>query len=162
MKQLFSLKTGSMKKILFIFAIAAIALAACNRAPKTADAQISVADTLGLAEFKAFKAQQAQLELQAMYAANAKKSVRTVSRPRTTSNSGSLGSESSNNALVAKKKGWSKAAKGAVIGAGTGAVLGAVINKRNRVAGGVIGGVLGGGIGYGIGRGMDKKDGRVN
>lgn len=148
-----------MKKILFIFAVAAIALAACNRAPKTADAQISVADTIGLAEFREFKAQQAQAELQAMYAANAKQATRTVTRTRT-SNSGTLGSESSNNAQVAKKKGWSKAAKGAVIGAGTGAVLGAVINKRNRVAGGVIGGVIGGGVGFGIGRHMDKKDGR--
>ncbi|MBK8142067.1 MAG: glycine zipper 2TM domain-containing protein [Chitinophagaceae bacterium] len=66
-----------------------------------------------------------------------------------------------NEAKVAKKKGWSKAAKYSVIGAGSGAILGAVINKRNRVAGGIIGGVLGGGVGYGIGRSNDKKDGRL-
>ena len=59
-----------------------------------------------------------------------------------------------------KKKGWSKAAKGAVIGAGTGAIAGAIINKRNRALGAVIGGVVGGGVGYGIGRAKDKKDGR--
>ena len=60
-----------------------------------------------------------------------------------------------------KKKGWSKAAKGAAIGAGVGAAAGAILIKKNRVLGGVIGGVVGGGVGYGIGRSMDKKDGRV-
>jgi hypothetical protein len=64
-------------------------------------------------------------------------------------------------AVPVRKKGWSKAAKGAVIGAGTGAIAGAIINKRNRGAGAVIGGVVGGGVGYGIGRSKDKKDGRV-
>lgn len=58
------------------------------------------------------------------------------------------------------KKGWSKAAKGAVIGGASGAVIGAVVNKRNRAAGAAIGGVIGAGGGYVIGRSMDKKDGR--
>lgn len=58
------------------------------------------------------------------------------------------------------KKGWSKAAKGAVIGAASGAVVGAVVNKRNRAAGAAIGGAIGAGGGYVIGRTMDKKDGR--
>jgi len=62
--------------------------------------------------------------------------------------------------VVAKKKGWSKAAKGAAIGAGSGAILGAVINKRNRAAGAVIGGIIGGGVGYGVGRSQDKRSGR--
>lgn len=59
-----------------------------------------------------------------------------------------------------KKKGWSKAAKGAAIGAGTGAVAGAIISKNNRAAGAVVGGVVGAGVGYGVGRAKDKKDGR--
>ena len=80
---------------------------------------------------------------------------------RTVYKSGSMTSSTTNEAKVAKKKGWSKAAKYSVIGAGSGAILGAVINKRNRVAGGIIGGVLGGGVGYGIGRSNDKKDGRL-
>ena len=62
--------------------------------------------------------------------------------------------------VVAKKKGWSRAAKGAAIGAGSGAILGAIINKRNRAVGAVIGGVLGGGVGYGVGRSQDKRYGR--
>jgi hypothetical protein len=61
---------------------------------------------------------------------------------------------------VAKKKGWSNAAKYSVIGGGAGALGGAVINKRNRVAGGVVGGVVLGGLGYVIGRAKDKKEGR--
>lgn len=59
-----------------------------------------------------------------------------------------------------QKKGWSKAAKGAVIGGVTGATAGAIIVKKNRAAGAVIGGVTGAGVGYGIGRSIDKKDGR--
>jgi hypothetical protein len=60
-----------------------------------------------------------------------------------------------------EKKGWSKAAKGAVIGGVAGAVGGAVINKKNRAAGAVIGGIIGAAGGYGVGRSQDKKDGRI-
>ena len=73
---------------------------------------------------------------------------------------GTMSSESTNTAETPEKKGWSKAAKGAVIGGATGAAAGAVINKRNRVVGAVIGGVIGAGGGFVIGRKMDKKDGR--
>ena len=58
-----------------------------------------------------------------------------------------------------KKKGMSKAAKGAIIGGATGAIAGGVITKSGK--GAVIGGVLGAGTGYIIGRKKDKKDGRV-
>jgi hypothetical protein len=60
----------------------------------------------------------------------------------------------------AKKKGWSKAAKGTVIGAGSGAVVGAVVSKK-KGKGAIIGGAVGAGAGYIIGRSKDKKDGRV-
>jgi len=60
----------------------------------------------------------------------------------------------------ARKKGWSKAAKGGVIGAGTGAAAGALLVKNNRALGAVIGGIVGGGVGYEIGRTKDKQDGR--
>ncbi len=59
-----------------------------------------------------------------------------------------------------KKKGWSKAAKGAAIGAGAGAVGGAIISKKKGV-GAVVGGLIGAGGGYIIGRKADKKDGRA-
>jgi hypothetical protein len=60
---------------------------------------------------------------------------------------------------VAKKKGWSKAAKGAVIGAGSGAAAGAILTKK-KGKGAIIGGIIGATGGYIIGRGKDKKDGR--
>lgn len=65
-----------------------------------------------------------------------------------------------NNTQPAKKKGWSKAAKGTAIGAGSGAIVGAVVSKK-KGKGAIIGGVVGAGAGYIIGRNEDKKDGRV-
>jgi len=56
-----------------------------------------------------------------------------------------------------KKKGWSSAAKGAVIGGAAGAVTGAVVDKKHRVQGAAIGTVVGAGAGYLVGRHKDKK-----
>jgi len=69
------------------------------------------------------------------------------------------GTETASTPVPAKKKGWSKAAKGAAIGAGVGAIGGAIISKKKGL-GAVIGGVVGGAGGYIIGRNKDKKDGR--
>lgn len=135
-----------MKRILSFFAIAAVmtvVIVACN---SSSGMKVDPAE---LAQYNAWKAEK---EKPLVKKPQAKRSVNYQS-PK-------MVSESQNTAKAPEKKGWSKAAKGAVIGAGSGAVIGAVINKRNRAVGGVIGGVLGGGVGYGIGRGMDKKDGR--
>lgn len=105
-------------------------------------------DTTGLAEFRAMKA--------AEHHANTAKTTRS----ETTAKTVSMQSSTTHEAMVAQKKGWSKAAKYAVIGGAGGAVMGAVIHKKNRVKGAVIGGVLGGGGGYVIGRSKDKKEGR--
>lgn len=61
-----------------------------------------------------------------------------------------------------KKKGWSDAAKGAVIGGVGGAIAGAVINGKNRGKGAVIGGVIGAAGGYVLGRKKDKKEAAEN
>ncbi|MFV5684713.1 YMGG-like glycine zipper-containing protein [Flavobacterium sp. GB2R13] len=53
-----------------------------------------------------------------------------------------------------KKKGWSGAAKGAVIGAGVGAVTGAIISKK-KGQGAIIGGLAGAGVGAGTGAIID-------
>ncbi|MET0394061.1 MAG: glycine zipper domain-containing protein [Chitinophagaceae bacterium] len=63
-------------------------------------------------------------------------------------------------AAQTQKKGWSKAATGAVIGGTSGAAVGALVSKK-KGKGAVIGGVVGAGAGYLIGRSKDKKDGRV-
>jgi hypothetical protein len=158
-----------MKKLLSVFAIAGtLIMAACSNNPTALQTEKSAtySDTVGLAQFQAWKAQQALEQMKAEYAAanrvNTKTSRAVASRSsssRSVSTNKSIGSTTSYPAKP-QKKGWSKAAKGAAIGAGSGAVIGAVVNKRNRAVGAVIGGVAGGAVGYGIGRSMDKKDGR--
>ncbi len=59
--------------------------------------------------------------------------------------------------VVEERKGWSGAAKGAVIGAGVGAVSGAVIDKKKPGRGAVIGGLAGGGLGAGTGAIIDAE-----
>lgn len=160
-----------MKKTLSIFSIAAIIVAltaimvSCSSKEKKAeDASLvlSASDTAGLADFQAWKAVNERKDASMYMAANQPQAAvaKTVRKTTTTRRPAATSTASQPVAVPAKKKGWSKAAKGTAIGAAGGAVAGAIINKKNRVLGGVIGGVLGGGIGYGIGRGMDKKDGR--
>ena len=55
-----------------------------------------------------------------------------------------------------KKKGWSGAAKGAVIGAGVGAATGAIVSKK-KGEGAIIGGLVGAGVGAGTGAIIDDK-----
>jgi hypothetical protein len=170
-----------MKKILFFLSVtvlAAVIFTACNSKGGEADAvarmkayQDSIkfaADTAGLSQFQAWKAQNelteaemAGLAAPAAVAATNTSRTSSATRTRSSSGSGSRSSSSSGTASApARKKGWSKAAKGAAIGGAAGAIGGAVINKRNRVVGGVVGGIIGAGVGYGIGRSQDKKDGR--
>jgi hypothetical protein len=65
----------------------------------------------------------------------------------------------SSQSIPARRKGWSKAAKGTAIGGASGAVLGAIVSKK-KVKGAIIGGVVGAAGGYILGRSMDKRDGR--
>ncbi len=194
-----------MKKLLPIFSLA-IVMAACNSTPNdsvsantTAPAPVQAPafnpDTVGLAQFQEWKAQNELAEAKAyqepvQYAAAvpvkkaskpykapvrkaatkapvasnnevaAGNSSESVGSGPSNSDVGAVSTETSNEAKVEEKKGWSKAAKGTAIGAGTGAAVGAVIHKKNRVVGGVIGGVVGGAVGYGVGKVLDKKDGR--
>ena len=169
-----------MKKLLSILSLSivlVVLLSACgNKAEIEAmnakleaykDSVKMAADTAGLADYQAWKAQNELGEYNeyayeeaapVAYAVKKSSPARTVARRSTSNQSGSMGPTSGNTAKA--KKGWSKSAKGAAIGAGAGAIAGAVINKRNRAVGAIIGGVAGGAVGYGIGRGMDKRDGR--
>jgi hypothetical protein len=112
---------------------------------------LPVSSTGELAEFRDWQAQKLAKEK----APKTTVIYKTVPAKRTTSTASTIPP-----IQPAKKKGWSKAAKGAVIGGAAGAAAGAIIVKNNRALGAVIGGVVGGGVGYGVGRGMDKKDGR--
>jgi hypothetical protein len=178
-----------MKKILSIVSVAAITLTACTSKQGTLSAEQQLqaykdsirmaADTAGLAEFRQWKAYNELANTapyqDMQYAAAAAAPVarayaparRSTSSARRSSGYSSSRSRSSGGgysnstaSYPAKKKGWSKAAKGAVIGGAGGAIAGAVINKRNRAVGAVVGGIVGGGGGYILGRQMDKRDGR--
>ena len=143
-----------MKRIFYtigLVTIVALVMTACNNKPATIDATkaVSHADTVGLAEFQEWKAHNervAAIEAYQKSVAAATPAVARTTAPRkrtySSNQSGSMSSGTENQAKVAEKKGWSKAAKGAAIGAGSGAVLGAVINKKNRAIGAVIGGVI--------------------
>ncbi len=155
-----------MKRIFYTVSITltiAVVMMACSNSPKAVDESrktLTYADTVGLAEFQGWKAHNERLAAIDAYKKTSGTSTVPSVRRSAAKQSGTMVSSSENQAKVAKKKGWSKAAKAATIGAGSGAILGAVIHKRNRALGAVIGGVVGGGVGYGIGRSKDKKDGR--
>lgn len=176
-----------MKKLLPILGIIALTAVACNSVPdqnlNSAQAGKQIQDTVGMAAFNAWKAQNELASVNAdpqpqetpektrtivkyvpVKTSPSKQTSHTSSSSTSsqTGSGGSANSESSQTAKVEKKEGWSKAAKGAVIGGVTGAAGGAIINKKNRVVGAVIGGVIGAAGGYGIGRTMDKKDGRID
>jgi hypothetical protein len=163
-------KLQLMKKILPVIALAGFMVACNNPKPdaKVESANTIILDTAGLAQFQAWKAQNEMAQYQQFgeqnNAAGAVAPVRSSSSSRSSSSarrsSGSSGSTASTGTTATKKKGWSKAAKGAVIGGVAGGAAGAIINKRNRVVGGVVGGIIGAGVGYGVGRAQDKKDGR--
>ena len=74
---------------------------------------------------------------------------RTVESPRNSSSS-----STTTTTTTTRKKGWSRAAKGAVIGAGVGAATGAIISK-NKTEGAIIGGLAGAGVGAGTGAILD-------
>lgn len=184
------IKTGIMKQILTVLAIAGV-MASCSSNPKTGTEvtkDVVTTDTSGLYNDQnrvinvngandttittvttTTVTKAGTVPLVATESAPVKKSpARSTARRRSSGSSSRNGAYSSGSGTssqpsqtVAKKKGWSKAAKGTVIGAGSGAVIGAVISKK-KGKGAIIGGVLGAGVGYGIGRSKDKKDGRVN
>lgn len=159
MKQL-NFKNPVMKQVILFIAIAAVVSVATAALFNSSKSKKTDATATELAQFELWKAEQAAKaeaeKTQVVYVTPKK----TTAARRTTYSSPRMVSETSNPAQAAKKKGWSKSAKGAVIGGVVGAGAGAVINKRNRAAGAVIGGIVGAGGGYVIGRGMDKKDGR--
>ena len=146
-----------MKQLLTALSLVAV-MASCKSKTETVTDQakvLSATDSIEFANFQAWKQQQAETK-----AINDNRTVRYVERRQSTV-ANSAPASNTNTTTAAKKKGWSKAAKGAVIGGAAGAVTGAVINKKNRAAGAVVGGVAGAGVGYTIGRAKDRKTGRV-
>ena len=145
-----------MKNVLIILAFTAI-VAGCNSNanvnPKINQDSIRMAQQLD--SFK--KAELAEKEKQIAEEAAAA----AVAGERANTQAQSASYEPSSPDATTQKKGWSSAAKGAVIGGVVGAGTGVIVDKKDG-RGAVIGGVLGAGTGYVIGREKDKKSGRVD
>ncbi|RDC57695.1 hypothetical protein DU508_01675 [Pedobacter chinensis] len=161
-----------MKKIFVVIALSSVMFACNNKAKeeaelkqKEAEKQLAikaVKDSLRLDSFKKaeiVKKEQAEEAKHQAEVAAARRAGASSARSYASSG-GSNSSSYGGTQPTAKKKGWSDAAKGAVIGGAAGAVGGALIDKK-KGRGAVIGGLVGAGGGYLIGRGEDKKSGRV-
>ena len=155
-----------MKKI-FLVIISGMLFAACsNNAKEEAlikqKAIIAIKDSLRLDSFKRAEVKAKEKEAERVRLAQIKEEKRMLllSERNEAASARSSSGTSSETATSTKKKGWSQAAKGAVIGAGAGALGGVLIDKKDG-RGAIIGGVVGAGTGYIIGRSQDRKSGRV-
>ncbi|KRT13659.1 hypothetical protein ASU31_23515 [Pedobacter ginsenosidimutans] len=160
-----------MKKILVVIALSTSVLFACNNKAKEeaalkqqqAEKQLAikaVKDSLRLDSFKKAEVAKVEQEKEAKHQAELAAARRASSSRSYASSGGGSSSAYGGTQPTAKKKGWSDAAKGAVIGGAAGAVGGALIDKK-KGRGAIIGGLVGAGGGYLIGRGEDRKSGRV-
>jgi hypothetical protein len=162
-----------MKKIAQ-YLIAASLFVACNsKSDLDTNKDVVLTDTTGMYKSNMTTDTGSVIETTALTDANRNTAVantraantnRTTTAPRNSSNRVSSTTSSSNagsgqTTTVTRKKGWSHAAKNAVIGGVGGAVVGAVVSKK-KGKGAVIGGVLGAAGGYILGRSKDKKEGR--
>jgi len=160
-----------MKKIFVVIALSSVMFACNNKAKeeaelkqKEAEKQLAikaVKDSLRLDSFKKAEIVKKEQAEEAKHQAEVAAARRAgANSARSYASSGGTSSSYGGTQPTAKKKGWSDAAKGAVIGGAAGAVGGALIDKKSG-RGAVIGGLVGAGGGYLIGRGEDKKSGRV-
>lgn len=148
----------------FLALILSLALFACNQRPKERQVELlvdstafynnPVSDTAAILENTSADSRMTTVPKSSQ---NRKQNTQKPAYTPTNSKSGQSGSQGNQ---ANEKKGWSKAAQGAVIGGASGAVGGAIISK-NKGAGAAVGAAVGAAGGYIIGREKDKKDGRV-
>jgi hypothetical protein len=140
-----------MRKLLLIAALGTV-IASCRNTDKEAeinDARQATIDSMNI-----------QMEKQQAELARRKSidSVRAVEAQRAAATKTVVVHDANGNTTtVEQRKGWSGAAKGAVIGAGVGAISGAVIDKKKPAQGAIIGGLAGAGLGAGTGAVIDSK-----
>ena len=151
-----------MKQTLSIFLLAVLMSACTNNAKEEAaikqQAIAAVKDSLKLDSFK--RAEVKKQEEQKIAARVREEKQMLLLSERNAAANAPAPRQYSEGTVAPQKKGWSSAAKGAVIGAGAGALGGVLIDKKDG-RGAIIGGVLGAGTGYLIGRDKDRKSGRV-
>lgn len=152
-----------MKRI-FLIGIAGAMLVACTNNNVHEEALVkqkvvaAIKDSLKLDSFKRAETKAKEKEQETQRLAKIKEERRMLLLSE--KNEAAPERSGSEAAVPAKKKGWSQAAKGAVIGAGAGALGGVLLDKKDG-RGAIIGGVVGAGTGYLIGRDQDRKSGRV-
>lgn len=149
-----------MKRVLMIILCAGL-FTACNQSAKQEAiakqaAVKAVQDSMRLDSFK--KAETAEKERLAKEKEEKQQAELAAANAR--ANANARQASYSGGTAAPQKKGWSSAAKGAVIGAGAGALGGALIDKK-KGRGAIIGAAAGAGTGYIIGRSKDRKSGRV-
>ncbi|MBC7607284.1 MAG: glycine zipper family protein [Burkholderiales bacterium] len=142
-----------MKKLVLIFSAAMMVLSCkpnANEAGVIGDSKQVTIDSMKveMAKKEVTMAKQKSIDsMQAIVAQQRSRQVTTHQVVQTTSAE----------PVAQKRKGWSGAAKGAVIGAGVGAITGAVIDKKKPAQGAIIGGLAGAGLGAGTGAIIDSK-----
>lgn len=149
-----------MKKIMLL-ALSVTVLGACkdtaDRAAVIEDTRKATIDSMKMEVAKQEMEEKRQRSIDSMKQvadAKAAEAAAKASRPVVINNTAPATAEQ-------KRKGWSNAAKGAVIGAGVGAVTGAAISKR-KGEGAVIGGLAGAGVGAGTGAIIDESKKKKN
>ena len=161
-----------MKKIIHCFIVASIFVACNSKTDLDAKKDVILTDTTGM--YKSNMLTDTGTVIQTTTLTNGNRNTAVANTRATNSNRATTSSTSSNRNVsgntastssgtgqtTTQKKGWSKAAKGAVIGGASGAVVGAIVSKK-KGKGAIIGGVVGAAGGYILGRSKDKKDGRV-
>jgi hypothetical protein len=143
-----------MKKLIVIFAAAMLTFSCKNTADQAGvveDNKQAVIDSMNIEMAKKEAALARQKSIDSMQTIAAAKRERVVVHHNVAAASPAAP------APAAKRKGWSGAAKGAVIGAGVGAIGGAVIDKKKPGQGAVIGGLAGAGLGAGTGAILDAE-----
>lgn len=150
-----------MRNILILIAVAGI-ISACNgNASETAIIdRDSIRMVQQLDSFKRVATADSMATIAAASAAAERRNNISSTRSSAGTNSRTSSSTTTTSNTI-QKKGWSSAAKGAVIGGVVGAGTGILVDKKDG-RGAAIGGVVGAGAGYVIGRDQDKKSGRVN
>ena len=145
-----------MKKTALIFT-AAILLLSCkntgNEAGAMKDSKQAIIDSMNIQMTKQKAEAARQKSLDSIKSVMAQQQTKHESNARVNA----VAAAQPTQAQEKKRKGWSGAAKGAVIGAGAGVITGALTDKHHQGRGAVIGGLAGAGLGAGTGAILDSK-----
>lgn len=143
-----TLNNNLLKTKLLVLSLAIITLSSCKQTANEA----GVVDDSKQVTIDSMNAVMAKKDVEMAK----QKSIDSMKTVMATQNSKQVTTVQNATTVTPKKKGWSGAAKGAVIGAGVGAVTGALVSKKHG-EGAIIGGLAGAGVGAGTGAIIDSK-----